>query len=132
MTNFIVVTKVEVTPYMIMNAVVGVMEGDYSPWLGNMKLETSANPVPPNTCWYGEETVWAEGFQVKVQYDGPDDEEGSFASSKILTRKEFQDGLQLMAENSASHFHDLITEDDDAITHDILMQYVILGEEIYG
>lgn len=37
-----------------------------------------------------------------------------------------------MAEKSPRHFADLLSEDDDATTHDVFIQHVLFGEVIYG
>jgi len=41
-------------------------------------------------------------------------------------------GLQLMADKYPKHFNDLVTENADATTADVLIQLACLGELIYG
>lgn len=37
-----------------------------------------------------------------------------------------------MAEKDPRHFGDLVSENDDADTHDVFIQHVLFGEVIYG
>lgn len=45
---------------------------------------------------------------------------------------DFAKGLKLMAEKSPRHFGDLLAQNDDAETADVLVQYAALGEVVYG
>tara|TARA_R110000751_G_scaffold13420_2_gene45072 strand:- start:649 stop:1074 length:426 start_codon:yes stop_codon:yes gene_type:complete len=41
-------------------------------------------------------------------------------------------GIQLMSESQTQHFDDLISENYDAITADIFLQYSLFGEVVFG
>ncbi len=45
---------------------------------------------------------------------------------------DWEKGLALMAEKSPSHLGDLLAENDDASTADVLVQYAALGSVVYG
>ena len=49
-----------------------------------------------------------------------------------LNRDGITVGLKLMATNSPNHFNDLVDEGGDSITADVLLQYSLFGEVVYG
>ena len=54
------------------------------------------------------------------------------ASVKVVDNEAVEAGLAIMARKYPRHFLDLALEQDDAATHDVLLQYVVFGEIIYG
>lgn len=124
----------------ITNAIVGAVEGSYSPWLQGFNYERSQPSMGlaeaarggERTVWYNDPAFWIGGGVAQVNYDDPEDEEGNGAGKKDIKRADLSRGLALMAEKSPDHFADLLNENDDADTHDVFMQYVILGEVVYG
>lgn len=66
---------------------------------------------------------------MRLFYDDPEDDERQ--AQFVIGLPEMFKGVTLMAEKSAGHFGDLISENDDAITHDGSIQYVIFGDVIY-
>lgn len=127
-----ILVSVPVSIAHIHNAIIGAFEGGSTYWL------YEANPIDvtahhsENLVWWGEQSVFENDFSFEVVYDDPNEEEGSATGRKIIDRDAVAAGLKIMAIKEASHFADLITEDDDAITHDVFMQCVVLGEVIYG
>jgi hypothetical protein len=123
----------------ITNAITGAMEGPYSPWIGEFKYDMDSSGTlaeaarnGEHTVWYNDPAFWTDGGKANARFDGPEDEEGSAASATVVSAAELIKGLQLMATGSPEHFADLVNESDDAITHDVFMQYVILGEVVFG
>lgn len=117
----------------IQNAFVGVMEGEYSPWAGRCKQLEGDTPNPKEkVVWYGHDEIWNDRLVIEFRYDDPDDDEGTFKGVKKIGAKDIQKGLQLMATGHTRHFNDLMQENDDAMTHDVLWQLIVLGEVIYG
>ena len=49
-----------------------------------------------------------------------------------LNRDGITVGLKLMATNSPHHFNDMVDERGDSITADVLLQYSLFGEVVYG
>lgn len=121
----------------ITNAIVGVIEGGYSGWLHSFIPDDAAKAAESrggeHTVWYNDPSFWIGGGTATATYDNPEraSESGGGVMAGIA-RHDFTRGLALMAEKSPRHFGDLISESDDAITHDVFMQYVILGEVAYG
>ncbi len=132
--------EVEVDMEYVANAVVGFVENGYSPWCDafNPTLDDTTTGVlkvlreRKASIWYSEAEFWTTGGRAIACFDGPEDEEGTFGSEKTVALADLHQGLRLMSEKSPKHFADLVNENDDADTHDILMQYVILGEIVYG
>lgn len=129
---------VDVTPAMLSNATVGVMEAGYSPWLEDLQFMNGSakNDTVEDCVWYGLDNFWDKEknphLSLIAKYDEADQDEGTFTGENNITWADIEDGLRLMAKNSPRHFHDLVSENDDAFTHDALWQYIILGELVYG
>lgn len=52
---------------------------------------------------------------------------------KLLTLKSLEAGLRIMAGGKlVFHFNDIIAENDDATTSDVLVQLAVFGELVYG
>lgn len=123
----------------ITNAIVGTLEGDYSSWLHSFSYDpehaalAEAARGGEHTVWYNDPSFWIGGGTATAVYDNPTRAEGNGGGKMAgIARHDFTRALGLMAEHSPRHFADLISESDDAITHDVFMQYVILGDVIYG
>lgn len=124
----------------VANAWIGAFESGYSPWL--VKVNPGADPISvtlqnaakgKGENWYADGDYWASSGQMYVDHDDPntgDDGDGSMQT--LVTKESIVAGLQKMAEKSPSHFANMISGNDDAETHDVFAQYVILGEIIYG
>lgn len=139
MTPFTFSVTQQVPMERVTNCIVGALEGGYSPWLHSFiynRDDTSnaamAAAREANEVWYSHDEFWTMGGSATAAYDTPDDDEGDGTGRLPINLEALQRGLTLMQTGSASHFADLIAENDDAITHDVFMQYVILGEIVYG
>lgn len=49
-----------------------------------------------------------------------------------IDKASLKTGLEKMAQESKEHWANFISEDDDAETADVFLQYVVFGEIIYG
>jgi hypothetical protein len=128
--NILIFAPRELKLEQITNAVVGVFEGPYSPWIHSVEAKT---PYESNgTIWYAREDYWRDGGKMRLTYDDPDHGEGNGKGRAEVGLEEMISGLEKMAIHAPQHFNDLVEENDDAITHDVFMQYVILGDIIYG
>lgn len=57
-------------------------------------------------------------------YDEPD--------SIILDINSIEKGIQIMSDNYPKHYMDMLNEEGDAITADVLFQCIAFGEVVYG
>jgi hypothetical protein len=127
--------KKTIAPAMICNAFVGAFEGGSNYWLHSAELKFADKKPDPELklVWYGHDSLYEGDFTFEVGYDDPDEDEGEGNGKKLLSYpRDVTKGLELMAEKSPNHFADLLNENDDAITHDVLMQYIVLGDIVYG
>lgn len=113
----------------IANQIVGALEGGSGDWLTSYVYLSRPDDGKYENPIYSDPKFWGEGGRMKFTYDHPD-EEGE--NSLEVGIGEIKKGLRLMAEKSPKHFMDIMHENDDAITSDVFMQYVILGEIVYG
>lgn len=127
---------------MIVNAIIGSIEGSSGYWISSFVVadeptsqtlrkekSISLDDDDNSGIWYSRPDYWLKGGRATVTYDNP---EGEGVVSQTIGRNDIEEGLRLMASKAARHFADLMTENDDAITHDVLMQYAILGDIVYG
>ncbi len=130
---------VEVPWDVVTNAIVGALEGGYSPWMHAFLPSESPDSQQAlhnvreefEGPWYAEESYWQRGT-ASLQYDLADEDEGEGNGSMTIGKDEIVKGLATMAQKAPRHFADLIGENDDAITHDVFMQMIVFGEIIYG
>ncbi|KGM36178.1 hypothetical protein [Inquilinus limosus] len=116
----------------IADLVCNCFEGSYSPWIGSANLAPGEHAIPGLVFWAQPLLYEQPRFGIVVTYDGPDDDEGSFASQKTITLEDLRKGLELMAKEEPYQFGNFLSDNDDAITADTFMQLVVLGEVVYG
>lgn len=136
-----VVAQVEVPLERVVNCIIGAIENGYSPWMHAFvhtdtpatvaALAESKDPADP-MIWYARETFWRAGGQAQITFDREDDDEGDGGGTMSIGYVDFVRGLSLMASKAPRHFADLVAENDDAVTHDVFMQMVVLGDIVYG
>lgn len=132
--------EVEVPMERIVNCIVGALEGGYSPWLHSFihadlpsdpPLRDSFDETDP-VIWYAREKFWTLGGKASLVYDTPTDDEGAGTGQATVGLIALRNGLNIMASKAPRHFADLVAENDDAVTHDVFMQMVVLGDIVYS
>lgn len=113
----------------ITNAIIGAFEGGSTYWLREYDYTYRPEGVEGNPL-YAEDQFWAKGGKMNLFYDDPDDQEQR--ATKEVGLLEIKAGLRTMAEKDPRHFGDLVSENDDADTHDVFIQHVLFNEVIYG
>ena len=96
------------------------------------------------TAFYGGIAYWAQIKRLNVQSNVPlselamqkcivitifDKESGK---EFTLTREKVIEGLKVMQKIYPEHFSDIISENSDATTGDVLVQCAIFGKIVYG
>lgn len=90
------------------------------------------------TCpwWTGAEFIegdWDEVGKVEVSYADPDDYDPLWSRvSKVLDLNDIVKALASLDEVYAYVVRDLMDENLDAITSDVIIQQAVFGEVIYG
>jgi hypothetical protein len=69
---------------------------------------------------------------IDITLDEFSDFDGSIIETHNIKLEGIRRALVLMAEKSPQHFADLLNEQADAITGDVLIQYAVFGKIIYG
>lgn len=128
----IITVPVPVPLAMVHNAIIGSLEGRMSSWLHDAKLDEGYIKPGDNLVWWGHLEAFKQPFKFTVVYDDPELDEGNAQARKTIENADLEKALTLMAKGSAGHFADLINENDDEITHDVFMQYLVIGEVKYG
>jgi len=113
----------------ITNAIIGAFEGGSTYWLRGCDYTYRPDGVEGNPL-YAEDQFWAKGGKMNLIYDDPDDQEQR--ATKEVGLLEIKAALRSMAEKDPRHFGDLVSENDDASTHDVFIQHVLFNEVIYG
>lgn len=113
----------------ITNAIIGAFEGGSTYWLREYDYTYRPEGVEGSPL-YAEDQFWAKGGKMNLSYDDPDDQEQR--ATKEVGLLEIKAGLRAMAEKDPRHFGDLVSENDDADTHDVFIQHVLFNEVIYG
>jgi hypothetical protein len=104
---------IEIPPKRVLDTVINGLETTY--WCGVEGYD------------YRRVEKWFEEGGTFDVYDAYEDDK-----PYQLTKENVQSGLQLMGEKYPSHLSDLVEEQDDAITADILLQLALFGELVYG
>lgn len=117
---------------IVHNAIIGAFEGASTYWLRGAELMEGWTKPDDQLVWWGHRQVISEPFKAEIRFDLPDKDEGNGEGRKTIGNDDLGRALALMFEKSPKHFADLIAEQDDATTHDVFMQYLVLGEVVYG
>lgn len=116
---------------------VGAIEGNdmTRAWCnGIYRVDNPERELPvKGLVWYGQKEFFENPeWLVKIVYDDPEGEEGNASAALLVGEEEFREGLQRMADQYTTDFNDLVQENADACTYDILFQLVVLKSVIYG
>lgn len=125
--------ELEISSRRIADLMVSALEGGSGYWLESATLMSSSalkKIEQPKAPWYDEERIFDEAFQIEIVEDEP--HKKGHNGKWTVTFPSVQQGLRLMAENSGGHFGDFMSENGDAITADVFLQYITFGEVIYG
>lgn len=117
--NFYVKVQQQLGIFTIGNVLVSALEGGTGYW-AQINNEKGPN-YDANVC---ERIVKGEAHLLITDTDS--------GKEYRLDRKAVERGLQVMAEKYPQHLSDIVHENDDATTGDVLLQCALLGEVVYG
>jgi hypothetical protein len=90
-------------------------------------------PAAKGKVWYDQPHLLAQRCAIfKINYDDPKKQEGNLAKTATIYGGDLHKRLARMAEKSPVTFGHMIAEIGDALTADVMLQYIVLGEVIYG
>ncbi|BCB22245.1 hypothetical protein [Bosea sp. ANAM02] len=116
----------------IHNALVSAFEGGANYWLHGDELVEGYRKPDSNLVWYGHEAVFAQPFKAKLRFEDPKKEEGNDEGERVITNADIERGLVLMATKAPRHFADLLSDQGDQTTGDVLLQMIVLEDIVYG
>ncbi len=84
--------------------------------------------------WYANLTIYTDDFLIEIEEII---DEGKALTDANLKKHQcgpadFANAFALMAQHSPHHFADFLQENEDIYTADVFLQYVALGEVVYG
>jgi hypothetical protein len=120
MKNTKVLVEVELNEGMIHNNLVSAIEGGSNYW-----AEISVGKHEPG---------WANYFTATfLVIEESDETKGALHGKKYrLNRDKIRSGLKVLATKYPHHFYDILKEDGDTTTGDVLVQCALFGDIVYG
>jgi hypothetical protein len=122
---------VNVSSQKISDQLITAFEGGSNYWCQTAEL-TSSERSPTERPWYASSIVFDGPFTFEVGFDDPDQDEGNGNGFRTIGKADLVAGLHVMATKHPRHFADLMSEDGDAITADVFLQCIVLGDVVYG
>lgn len=116
----------------IHNVLISGLEGGANYWLHSDELIDGYRDPSSNLVWYGHEQVFSQPFKAKLRFDDPQKDEGNGEGEREITNADLERGLMLMATKAPRHFADLLSDEVDSTTGDVLLQMILLEDIVYG
>lgn len=121
----------------VVNCLIGAFEGGSTYWLRQIEYVVDPEKDMASTYdspAYSDEHFWNDGGRANLTYDNPEASEEDDGDQKTteIGLTQLTNGLSVMAAKCPRHFGDLVSENDDAITHDVYIQCVLFGDVVYG
>lgn len=130
-----VITKV--SPQQLADQFVTVIESGFSSWLAGVHLVSGGDVAWDDPAdrgpWYANPRRYEDpDLRLRVVVD--DDDAGEATSDHFIGQKEIADGLAKLAADKGycHHFADIVAEQGDAITADVMLQFIVFGKEVFA
>lgn len=128
--------KIEVSAETVSNILCNAFEGGSNYWYMiekfiEPKVWTIGEKPEGNKHHYAQDYPLNEGGALIIS-DARADEPQIKKPFKRLDLAAIEAGMEIMARDFPTHFMNMITENDDAETGDVLLQCCIFGEIVYG
>lgn len=128
-----VTTKVSMR--RVCDMLISAFEGGSTYWAQSAYYWNEA-ALEKGAIWYNMPELMRgapkSGVIFTLHYDSPELHEGNGKGKTVVTRSMLATGLNKMAKEAPRHYADIVSENDDAITADVFLQYIVLGDIIYG
>ena len=123
----------------VADTLIGAFEGGSNYWMGSVKWGTYFEDAHRKSPFkdeaigsvYSNVLAWAWEQHLHFQIKVIADEEADYQEGAINPRS-IQRGVQLMARDYPRHYEDMISEQDDATTSDVLLQCIIYNDVVFG
>lgn len=126
MKKITVQVMTEVPFQNVADVICNAIEGGSHHWCHDFVRENG----PDLSNFYAQSEFYENGnYRIRVRFDNPKDEGDK---TIWIGPEQVEAGVQLMATKYPRHFSDLMTEDHDATTGDVLLQCIVLKDVVYG
>ncbi len=122
-------TEVEIDPQMVADLMVTAIEGGSNYWVGSITLKDNDGHPNHGQPWYSDSALYERAFHIEV-YEM--DDMGALTEVHYISQHSMQVGLNAMASKAPGHFANVVSDQWDAETADVFLQYVVLGDIVYG
>lgn len=127
--------SLDISAQQIANLMISCVEGNdmTRAWCAGI-LISGAHKRDALLTWYAQPNLYEQGFTIEVLEIIDENKEpvGKNLRKHRCNRDDFAKGLALMAVKSPRQFAMVLNDDGDAITADVFLQCVALGEIVYG
>jgi hypothetical protein len=141
--DYVVQTNTNISPERIAYVICAGVEGGISYWATDFLLKQDAavtladgktrgmRPTKPGEHWYVDPALYAgDGFVIEVIQI---EEHATGAGKSVLIDKAaIQEALQIMADKYPWHWENIVKENEDSETGDVLIQLAAFKEIVYG
>src|SRR5262245_22007204 len=122
-----------ISPRRIADLFVTAIEGGSNYWCRGIYLESPGDVAPDDPHrgpWYDNPRRYADP-DLRLKVVELSDEYSGATTDHFIGLAEINDGLTKLAASKdyAHHFADIVTENEDATTADIFLQFVVFGQE---
>ncbi len=127
--DFKIKTEVTVTEVDVDSLLVSALEGGSRDWATVEKHVDRARDKQAGCVYLSDYILKGSGLVISngtAEVPGPDFKE------MIVDREVVKKALQLMASKEPQHFTNVVTDNADGETGDVLLQLCVLGEVVYG
>lgn len=126
-------TTIEISDDRLSDLLCNAFEGGVGYWLQIQGYKMpKTKPVLKDPYWEARH-IWVPLSEGGAMLCGEDSEgDGTFSTKHELNKDKLFYGLGIMAAKYPKHYANIISENDDATTADVLIQCALLGEIIYG
>jgi len=127
--------RIDIPPERIADMMVGAIEGNSMTrsWCAGVYLRGAwaRRQKQLEAPWYSDPKLYKGSFLLEVHEIAEETAPWKIKKHAINGAR-FRKGLALMATEASSHFAAMLGEADDNVTHDVFLQYVVLGKLVYG
>jgi len=142
-------TPVELSLERVRGLLCSAFEGGSNYWIDHLEVvlpeglnhedfQEGGKFADPDDYWPSNQIIpFHEGCGLKVILSDEDDTDD--LTVREINIETMKDGLERMsrwglngAEGNNKHWQDFLNENDDAITADVFLQFVVLGDVIFG
>lgn len=121
--------EIHISPELVADLMITAFEGGSNYWLAGWSLRSAKTETRRGQPWYADPHLYEDDFTIDLTLS---EEDGSLGEKRIVELENVQIGINKMATNSTGFFADMVNGNWDAETADVFLQYVALGEIIYG